>query len=189
MTISRSDFQWDGYAWQAVADLPTWRGCGDLLGGSGQPDAAKEDGAVAVAVARRRDRDDPLSDAEVALVRWLVDHEHEVATAVLEAVLADYPAIRDEWSECLPELELPDVTTVAELRPLVRLHTVHVHDQLAGDLPYLGFELECYWDEEHGLGVLTHGTRIVKVGGGDTAVLGWIVRRDAEASPDSRGSG
>jgi len=35
-------------------------------------------------------------------------------------------------------------------------------------IPYVGFEFGCTWDEEHGLGVLMHGTRTVEIG--DTAM-------------------
>jgi hypothetical protein len=31
--------------------------------------------------------------------------------------------------------------------------------------------------DEHALGLMTHGTRVV-VGGADTSLLGWIAKRD-----------
>lgn len=34
---------------------------------------------------------------------------------------------------------------------------------------YVGFELGCSWDEEHGLGVLTHKDHVVKIGEAETA--------------------
>lgn len=33
----------------------------------------------------------------------------------------------------------------------------------------MGFELDCNWDEEHGLGVLMHKNRVVKVGQADVS--------------------
>jgi hypothetical protein len=48
--------------------------------------------------------------------------------------------------------------------------------------PYVGFEFGCTWDDEHGLGVLMHGERVVDVGGAETAFLLWIAERDAESS-------
>lgn len=49
-----------------------------------------------------------------------------------------------------------------------------------------GFRVRVQVDPEHGLGVLTHDTRVVEVGGADTAILLWIARRDAEANNLSR---
>lgn len=34
------------------------------------------------------------------------------------------------------------------------------------------------WDAEHGLGVMLHRDRVVKVGGADTALLEWIAAND-----------
>ena len=47
-------------------------------------------------------------------------------------------------------------------------------------IAYIGFELGCVWDEEHGLGVMTHRDRVVDVGGADTAFTEWIAENDAE---------
>jgi hypothetical protein len=50
---------------------------------------------------------------------------------------------------------------------------------LKDGLPYVGYEFGRRWDGEHGLGVLMHGTRVVEVGGADTAMTLWIAKRDA----------
>ena len=47
-------------------------------------------------------------------------------------------------------------------------------------MPYVGYEFGCEWEDEHGLGVLMHGTRVVDVGFADTAILLWIAEADAE---------
>jgi uncharacterized protein DUF6985 len=111
-------------------------------------------------------RDDaPLERDEVALVQWLADHPRETFEAVVSALVS----------------EVPEVGSEAELSSMVELESVHVHQVVAGGLPYLGFALRCDWDEEHGAGVLLHGTRVVEIGGQDTAFLLWIAERDAEA--------
>jgi hypothetical protein len=77
---------------------------------------------------------------------------------------------------------MPDITTGEDLRPLIGLHSVNVHPLKKNGMPYLGFEFGCTWDEEHGLGVLTHGTRVVEVGGADTAILLWLAEKDAKSA-------
>ncbi|HLI65970.1 MAG TPA: hypothetical protein VKU90_06365, partial [Caulobacteraceae bacterium] len=83
----------------------------------------------------------------------------------------------DEQAQYMPDLAGPD-----DLRRLIGLYAVDVHQVRNGAAPYLGFEFGCTWDDEHGLGVLMHGTRIVEVGGADTAFLLWIAERDARLS-------
>ena len=45
----------------------------------------------------------------------------------------------------------------------------------------MGFKFGCTWDDEHGLGVMTHRGHVVEVGGADTAFLEWIAEADAES--------
>jgi hypothetical protein len=79
-----------------------------------------------------------------------------------DAIVAKFPAAR------------------ADLRKNVDLRSLKFHDVESGALPYIGFELGCSWDDEHGLGVLMHGTRVVKIGQADTALLEWIPEGDAK---------
>jgi hypothetical protein len=62
----------------------------------------------------------------------------------------------------------------------VGLYAVNIHQLDNDGVPYVGYEFGCEWDEEHGLGVLMHGTRLIEVGFADTAILLWIAERDAE---------
>jgi hypothetical protein len=163
--LTAADFRWDRYWWTTTLDLPGWDG-----------------GAARVVVAPEGQRGDaPLTPAELGSVQWLADHGAAATAAVLGALLAAYPGIKEEFAEFVEPDVMPDVESVDDLRPLLRLVTVCVHDVFAGDVPYLGFELECFWDEEHGAGVLLHGTRVVRVGGADTAIMRWMATDDAAA--------
>lgn len=74
---------------------------------------------------------------------------------------------------------MPDISSIEDLKSLIGLYAVNVHQIDKGSLPYIGLEFGCAWDEEHGLGVLMHGTRPVEVGASDTALLLWIAKQDA----------
>ena len=73
-----------------------------------------------------------------------------------------------------------NVKSQDDFRNLIGLHSVNVHPLQKDGMPYIGFELGCTWDPEHGLGVLMHGNRVVEIGGADTAILLWIAEKDAE---------
>lgn len=75
---------------------------------------------------------------------------------------------------------MPDIRTADDLHSLIGLSSVNVHQVQKDGIPYTGFEFSCTWDEEHGLGVLMHGTRTVQIGGADTAILLWIAEEDAQ---------
>ena len=88
------------------------------------------------------DEDEPPTDAQQALIAWFVANADEVLAAAIRA-----GSERRSGSE----LELVAVN----IQPIVH-----------GDRPYVGVELEDPEDDEHGLGVLLHGTRVVRTGGG-----------------------
>jgi len=76
---------------------------------------------------------------------------------------------------------MPDIRSETNLRALIGLHTIYVHQISTNGLPYTGYEFGCTWDNEHGLGILMHGTRLVEIGGAETAFLLWIAKKDAAA--------
>jgi hypothetical protein len=80
------------------------------------------------------------------------------------------------------EVALPKEVDRKALRGLVTLTTVHLHWPQRNGLAYVGYELACAWDSEHGVGVMTHGERIVAIGQADTAILGWVAERDLKKS-------
>ncbi len=83
----------------------------------------------------------------------------------------DYPP-----DEVMPEVQSPD-----HFRELIGLSTVHILAVAKSGFVYVGFEFSCLWDDEHGLGVLTHRDHVVDIGGADTAFLGWNAEEDARA--------
>lgn len=69
----------------------------------------------------------------------------------------------------LPNLEdLPAGTPVADWLPWIRLNGLCVMD-IPSATPYVGMDLACRWDEEHGLGVLFFGTEVLAIGDAETA--------------------
>ena len=169
------------YAWTAQARFDSWAGyrdCSGPYGSEGSDEAS--DGSVEIVFAPEGRDDEPLTPDEHALVKWLVDHEPAVSEEVKASVYVEYLWLRqnEDYSELanyMPAISSPD-----ELKPLVGLQSVNVHQVSKNGLPYVGFELGCSWDPEHGVGVLMHGTRLVRVGGADTAILLWMAEEDAE---------
>ena len=180
--LTPNDFRWDGYFWTTTVRLDAWRGFQSRRGAYGSLDsAAPSDGTVDVTFAPEGREEAPLREAEVELVRWAVRHEGEMQNALLAALLLRYAALRAEpdYADAIEDELMPPVRDVDGFRPLIGLHSLNVHQIEKAGRPYVGFEFGCTWDDEHGLGVLMHGKRVVKIGGADTAILLWIAREDA----------
>ncbi|MEM7245830.1 MAG: hypothetical protein AAF533_10835 [Acidobacteriota bacterium] len=152
------DFRWDGHDWETQVDLPAWR---DLF----------REPRARVVFAPSESEDSPPNQGDLLLVQWLVDHQESLRESLMTGLLAEYPnrqALYDYDGSEKVEL-MPDVTTAEELRPLLRLNTLYLHSPLADGTPVLGFLFRCAWDEEHGLGIVMNGHRVVAVCDGDRA--------------------
>lgn len=182
--LKRTDFVRGEFFWTARVTLACWAGFQSRGGPYGAVDApTPSDGAVTIVFAPENRDDSPLRDEEVALVNWAIAEQAAVRNSALNGLLARYGAMRAEFLEWLEHpSDMPTVESAEAFRDLIGLHTVHVHQISKDGLPYVGLEFGCTWDPEHGLGILMRGTRVVAVGGADTAFTLWIAREDAERS-------
>jgi hypothetical protein len=60
----------------------------------------------------------------------------------------------------------PDADTFARLHELEGLFVLPL--ERAG-LAYIGFSFSATWEPEHGLGLMTHGARVLAIGGADVS--------------------
>lgn len=114
-----------------------------------------------------------------------------IRDALLDALLPRYLNWREDWAEAMEPQEfeetMPEVSSPLEFRQLIGLSHVHVLKESFEAIAYIGFELGCTWDREHGLGFMTHAQRVVDVGGADTSFLEWIAKRDIKNRGGSAG--
>ena len=185
--------KWSDFRWTGRAVLRSWSGFQSRLGAYASPSSPNEsDGTVRVSVrppggvAER-----PPSAEQANAFRYLLEHEDAIRDAIVAAALEDYPAIRDRLFKdgILDESEIPNLERPEDLKSHLGLSTVHVLQVAKNGAAYIGFEFGCTWDEEHGLGVMTHRDRIVelpemgigKVNGADLASEDWLAEADAQS--------
>jgi len=127
------------------------------------------------------------TDEQCMAFQHLLDNETTIQHAVLQAVFEAYPKWREsyygpvssdggksfrpitEFPDLYHPEKMPEISEPNELVRLVRPHTVHVLAKAIDGQTRIGFEFACKWDEEHGLGVLTHKGKVVDVGDGTAA--------------------
>ena len=178
--------------WTATLMLSSWRGFQSRQGGYGTQDRdAPSDGLVKVVFAPEGRGREPLTESELTSVRWVIDHEASISNALLSSLLKEYPSLQAQYGYSGEEETrlMPDIKSVEEFRGLIGLHAVNIHQVEKDGIPYAGFEFGCTWDEEHGLGILMHGTRPVEIGGADTAILLWIAKEDAGLDEETEETG
>lgn len=180
-------FRWDEYWWTGPVRLPAWAGLRppERADAETPPAPPRPDGTVDVLVRVKGFEPQPPNDAQAAAFAYLLAQQTAIRDAILQAAFAYYTADYLDWrgehgydaaqaARWLPDLHHPD-----DLKPLIRLLSIGIFPTQQGGLAYVGYEFACTWDDEHGLGAMTHGDRIVELGQADSALLEWIATRDA----------
>lgn len=173
----------DDLWWKAETVLSFWKGFQSRKGDYGAQDSdLPSNGSVDIVFAPEGRDTTPLTDDETVLIEWFLKNNSQVSEASLSSVFETYPVLQTEYSYSLEERAefMPDIKERKDLRNLIGLHTVYIHQITKNGVPYIGFEFGCTWDPEHGIGVLMNGVRTVKIGGADTALLLWIAEKDAK---------
>lgn len=184
MELSIKDDLW----WGADLRLASWAGYQSRLGPYGSRDKPTASNGTATLIFAPEGRGvEPLSEREMRLITWFEKNESKVAEAVKIGVI-DWcsPASVERKTRFDFSDDFPAISDERGLKENVGLHAVYVHQLDVGGVPYLGYEFGCEWEEEHGLGVLMHGYRVVEVGFANTAFNLWVAQNDADAlSTDS----
>jgi len=158
-------------AGEGLIKLPCWAGF--RQGSGGEPSEGEVDLTVGGDGADKK-----IRPAHEAAHRYALERAARMQAVVLDALLAELPRL----TERLPPGTVPPLEDRDALRDLVSLEGVHLHHAERGGVAYVGYQLGCAWDREHGLGVMTHRERVVEVGRADTAIVGWIAEQDRDGT-------
>lgn len=176
------EFSLDVFFWITSARLPAWSGYQTQDGPSGGiSKEGRSDGTIEILFAPEGRDKTPLSDNEIDLVRWVIDNQADVHDAMLERLFYDYPAMREQALDWFDEEEaervLPQVRVPAQLKDIVGISSINVHQVEQDGKPFIGVVLDCGWEVEHGLGILLHGATPLEIGGADTAITLWMAQK------------
>jgi hypothetical protein len=187
---------WDEPCWTARVILASWQRFQPAYDSDATPRRrrkAADPAELSVSLPEELTDDDVRavpSPEQAAAFRHLLNAEAEVQAAVLRAVLGAYSDLRESyafWGDDEVEEEeiraklAPFVRHPEEFAGLIGLRAVHILPVAKAGVASVGFEFDCTWDGEHGLGVLTHKRRVIEVGEADTAFEQESAKRDARS--------
>jgi hypothetical protein len=180
LDLSLEDDCW----WKTKVVLPEWADCKYIEDEDISQDKPLENtpGSIEIVFAPEGRDSSLLTESEILKITWFIENSIVVSNAVMESIYEAYPSLKEEYGYSQDEREdyMPDISSISDLKELISRPTINIHQIEKDTIPYIGFEFECKWDPEHGLGVLMNGTRTVKIGGADTAFTLWIAERDQE---------
>ncbi|MEE1672435.1 hypothetical protein SNR37_001756 [Agarivorans aestuarii] len=177
------NFQWNGFFWETNVKLPTWSGFQERNGPYGAISSDEpSDGTIRIVFAPEGRGDEALNSKEIELINWFISHQRQVIESITNTLFSNYAAIKDGYIEEYGEEMIkyfPEVTSLSDIKNVVGTVSVNIHQVSKDSIPYIGVEMGCSWEEEHGIGFLLHGNNIVEVGGADTAILLWVAEKHA----------
>jgi len=176
--LKKNEFFWEG-----TSKLPAWAGYQDRSGSYGSPGSHRAStGKVLVSVTIPEDKKSP-SPQQIAAFAHVQKSQEKLRDAMLTRLFKEYPQLQKEFGYSDEEAEelMPNIKSKDDFKNLIGLHTLHVLNVAHRGKAYIGFEFGCSWDMEHGLGCMTHGSRIVEMGGADSSFMECIAESDAES--------
>jgi hypothetical protein len=176
---------WNGYFWEGQVTLATWRGFQTRRGPyAGVSAPQPSDGTVRLSFLTPDNEEVSPSAEQIEAYRYLLANEKCITDVVLAALFAAYPQWREEYEDAYSDDGdfdeiMPPLQQAGQLRALIGLGPIHILSEARDGVAYVGFELGCVWEEEHGLGVMTHQDRVLEVGQADTS-FNWSAGEDAD---------
>ncbi len=142
-------------------NLPAWEGFESRNGFYGSKDSeTKSKGDIRVhIIGTLRESTYFLSQAQFNAIKFLKENSELIRDSLLNALLNDYPNAKEIYGDLMPEIK-----TLVDYKDNIGITFIHVMDSEKDNYAYIGFELGCSWDSEHGAGVMMHKDKVIKVG-------------------------
>lgn len=130
----------------------------------------------------RPDEGQELTESYHTALAFLVTAQEPMKKILLSAIARHLADLEEEMlgDSLEDDFDLPGIPHIAELSDLmgeVQLEEVHILPVEKDGLCYMGYVFACSWDPD-GMGIMTHGDRIVEIGSRDTALLCWLCEDD-----------
>ena len=164
-----------GDTYEGILTLNSWKGFQSRQGFYSSLDKDESsDGLVKVFVQGKEiDYVKTTTIQQVNAIRFLVDNSEAIRNALLVGLLNELPSLKEIYEDLIP-----DIDNIEDFKNLIGLSNLHIMTSDKDDFAYIGFELGCDWDDEHGVGIMMHKNRVVAIGLGETSFDIWVTFDD-----------
>jgi hypothetical protein len=164
-----------GDTYEGILTLNSWKGFQSRQGFYSSLDKDESsDGVVKVFVhGKEIDYVKITTIQQVNAIRFLVDNSDAIRNALLFGLLNELPSLKEIYEDLIP-----DIDNIEDFKTLIGLSNLHIMESDKNDFAYIGFELGCDWDDEHGVGIMMHKDRVVAIGLAETSFDNWVTFDD-----------
>lgn len=159
-----------GRDYEGWLSLPAWKKfkCRNEAAGEEDP-SSESDGIIKThIIGTSVDYIHLLSQAQYDAIQYIKENDIQVRDALLNALLKEYSSAKSTYKELMP-----DITRIEDYQNHIELAFLHILTEKEGEVAKYGFELECTWDVEHGVGVMMYYDQVLQVGLAEAAFTNW----------------
>ena len=129
-----------------------------------------------------------VNEQHLNAYNFILQNENLIKDKILQSLFSEYQILRGDnsFNDDEDEQSMPNVKEKNEFSNLIELSQVHILNVSKDNIAYFGFQFNCKWDEEHGLGILFHKERVVKIGGSDVSFLTWLAEKDLDETSNQK---
>ncbi|MEQ1666544.1 MAG: hypothetical protein ABL927_14360, partial [Bdellovibrionales bacterium] len=91
-------------------------------------------------------------------------NESQLGKTVIDFIFNEYNKLREYYKEADDSDFMPKLDNSYELTKLIELTQIFVLSNSNLDISFIGFYFACGWDDEHGIGILTHKDTVLQFG-------------------------
>lgn len=165
--------------------LTAWKGFQSRQGFYGSKDSNEtSNGLIKVFITGRQvDYVKTTTQEQINSLNFLQDNSEKIRDEILNALYRALPEIREIYEDLVPEIK-----SISDLKNFIGLSIIHIMESDKDGFAYIGYELGCDWDDEHGIGVMTDKDRVIEIGQADTSFNSSITYKDndTEAEQEAR---
>jgi hypothetical protein len=171
---------------EGIISLPTWKNFQSRQGPYCSRDKMENsNGEFKVAIGGDSLDEHPTIKAEqINAYEFLVANAEAIKEAMLAKLLAEYKNLQSQYGYSEEEAKelMPNIDSVQQFENLIGLGNVHILEVSKDNVAYVGYEFGCNWDDEHGIGFMTHKNKIVNFGDTDMSFMTWVAQQDIDAA-------
>lgn len=163
--------------------LSAWTGFKSSNGILGEKDAQKESGETIIAhiISASVNNEYILTQAQFNAIKFLKENAELIRDTLLNGLLNEYSNAKEIYEDLMPKIE-----TISDYKNTLEVAFIHIMDSEKGGHAHIGFELECSWDDEHGVGVMMHKDKVVKIGLAEESFNHWNCSDDNGTSENEQ---
>ncbi len=104
-----------------------------------------------------------IKQEHVNAYNYIIENSEIIKKSILDFLLVEYRVQQKHYED------LPDINTINQLEKLIQLRNIYIHNTFEDNMAHVGYEFDCEWEIEHGLGFKMFKDRVLDCGHADSA--------------------